>query len=78
MLNKNRFLKVVATIAIAAQMVSAATDITAKFTDQNFKAVVYETIGKTSPTAILDSDVNKIMGIIYNLHHPINSTLQAD
>jgi len=32
-------------------------DITAEFTDQNFRAAVYEHIGKTAPEPILDTDV---------------------
>jgi len=36
---------------------SAATDITAKFTDPAFRAAVYEHIGKTAPAPILDTDV---------------------
>jgi len=36
---------------------SAATDITAAFTDPNFKAAVYEAISKTAPNPILDTDV---------------------
>ena len=36
------------------------TDITSKFTDSNFKEQVYSLIGKTSPAAILVSDVKDI------------------
>ena len=42
-------------------VVSAQTDITASFTDANFKAAVYEKIGKTAPAPILDTDVNGII-----------------
>jgi len=36
---------------------AAGTDITDKFTDSNFRAAVYETIGKAAPEPILDTDV---------------------
>lgn len=42
------------------------TDITAKFTDPNFKAAVYSLIGKTSPAPILYSDVKNITNISLN------------
>ena len=42
---------------IAAIGASAAEDITAKFTDANFRAAVYEAIGKEAPASILDTDV---------------------
>lgn len=38
----------------------AATDITAAFTDPNFKAAVYLAIGKTAPKPILNTDVSAI------------------
>ena len=38
----------------------AATDITADFTDPNFKAAVYGAIGKTAPTPIWNTDVSAI------------------
>ncbi|MDR0303250.1 MAG: hypothetical protein LBH98_00535 [Chitinispirillales bacterium] len=60
MQNKGKILKVVVALMIAAQMLSAAIDITAKFTDPYFKAKVYWEIEKTSPAAILDSDVSDI------------------
>ncbi|MDR0304973.1 MAG: hypothetical protein LBH98_09460, partial [Chitinispirillales bacterium] len=63
MWNRDGFFKVTAAMAIAAQMVSAATDITAKFTDPIFKAEVYNLIGKTSGSPILDSDVSKIANL---------------
>ncbi|MDR0303513.1 MAG: InlB B-repeat-containing protein, partial [Chitinispirillales bacterium] len=65
MQNKNRFLKVTATIAIAAQIVSAATDITAKFTDPNFRTEVYKAIGRSSGI-IYDSDVSGIIDFNVN------------
>jgi len=46
--------------AAGAVGASAATDITAKFTDPNFRAVVYDAIGKTAPAPILDTDVAKL------------------
>jgi hypothetical protein len=46
--------------AVAA---SAATDITADFTDQNFRAAVYEIIGKTAPAPIYDTDVAGILSL---------------
>ncbi|MDR0304472.1 MAG: hypothetical protein LBH98_06880 [Chitinispirillales bacterium] len=60
MQNKNRFLEMTATVVIVAQMVSAATDITAKFTDPNFRTEVYKAIGKTPGVPILDSYVSDI------------------
>ncbi|MDR2355061.1 MAG: S-layer homology domain-containing protein [Clostridiales Family XIII bacterium] len=39
------------------------TDITDRFTDPNFKAAVYETIGKSAPALILDSDVSGITSL---------------
>ena len=39
---------------------AAGVDITDKFTDPNFKAAIYQTIGKTAPDPIYDSDVNGI------------------
>ncbi|MDR2360440.1 MAG: hypothetical protein LBD85_04050, partial [Oscillospiraceae bacterium] len=45
---------------VLATPVWAATDITDSFTDPNFRAAVYEKIGKTAPAPILDSDVNGI------------------
>jgi len=46
----------VAAVAAAGQCV----DITAKFTDANFRAWVYGKIGKTAPAPILDCDVSGI------------------
>ena len=44
-------------LCVGALMSHAAVDITGAFTDPNFKAVVYEEIGKTAPAPILDTDV---------------------
>ena len=38
----------------------AATDITEEFTDPNFRAAVYEAIGKASPEPIYDTDVEEV------------------
>jgi Leucine-rich repeat (LRR) protein len=45
---------------------SAQTDITAAFTDPNFKAAVYQKIGKTAPAAILDTDVSGLTSLDVN------------
>ena len=56
-----------------AARVSAAGDITENFTDANFKAAVYEAIGKLAPQPILSSDVAGITALdvsnrdLYNL-----------
>ena len=39
------------------------TDITRKFTDENFKSIVYSKIGKTAPQPILESDVKDIKSL---------------
>jgi len=44
----------------------AAIDITAKFTDSNFRAAVYQTISKSAPAPIYDSDVASILGLYTN------------
>jgi len=46
--------------SIAPLTAYAQTDITAAFTDANFLAEVYRTIGKTAPEPIFDTDVEKI------------------
>jgi len=51
------FLAVFLLCAGGAVMSHAAVDITAQFTDQNFRAVVYDAIGKTAPAPIYDTDV---------------------
>ena len=48
-------LSLFAATPMAAQ--AAPVDITSKFTDPNFRAAVYERIGKTAPAPILDADV---------------------
>jgi len=55
------FLKITAAVFIAAAIAFGQTDITNKFIDANFKAVVYEKIGKTAPAPIYDSDVSGII-----------------
>ena len=42
---------------------SAATDITAELTDPNFRAAVYDAIGKTAPAPIYDTDVGSILNL---------------
>jgi Leucine-rich repeat (LRR) protein len=49
-----------AAVLFIAANVQAATDITDKFTDSNFKTAVYTEIGKSSPAPIYDSDVDTI------------------
>ncbi|MBU3076003.1 Ig-like domain-containing protein [Clostridium estertheticum] len=39
------------------------TDITSKFTDENFKSSVYSRIGKVAPSPILESDVKDIKSL---------------
>ncbi|MBU3174120.1 Ig-like domain-containing protein [Clostridium estertheticum] len=39
------------------------TDITSKFTDENFKSSVYSRIGKAAPSPILESDVKDIKSL---------------
>ncbi len=48
---------------IAAGAAVGQTDITEKFKDANFRAWVYNKIGKTAPAPILDSDVNGICSV---------------
>jgi len=50
-------------LAILAINSYAQTDITAHFTDPNFKAAVYNKIGKTDPAPILESDVSSITSL---------------
>jgi len=57
---RDKFLKIIAAVCIAAVLVFGKTDITNKFTDANFKAEVYNAIGKTSPAPIYDSDVDTV------------------
>jgi hypothetical protein len=64
----------VATMYVVAGVAVGQIDITNKFTDENFRAVVYNRIGKTAPAPILDSDVRDMTtisisagGIISNL-----------
>jgi len=45
---------------VGAVMSHAAVDITEEFTNLNFRAAVYETIGKTAPETIFDTDVQSI------------------
>ncbi|MCB2340910.1 leucine-rich repeat domain-containing protein [Clostridium estertheticum] len=47
-------------------VISDNTDITSKFTDENFKTEVYTLIGKTSPEPILYSDVKNIKKLNVN------------
>ncbi|MDR2423429.1 MAG: Ig-like domain-containing protein [Prevotellaceae bacterium] len=42
---------------------STQTNITAAFTDANFRSKVYDAIGKTAPAPILDTDVAGITGL---------------
>lgn len=49
--------------ALSDNIISDNTDITSKFTDANFKAKVYSLIGKSSSSAILYGDVNKITSL---------------
>ena len=44
-----------------AETTPSGNDITAAFTDANFKAAVYQKIGKTAPAPILDTDVSGII-----------------
>ncbi|MCL1834840.1 MAG: S-layer homology domain-containing protein [Oscillospiraceae bacterium] len=50
----------------AAPAKAAPVDITSKFTDHKFRAVVYSMIGKTSPAAIYDTDVAPLLGLYAN------------
>jgi len=60
---KGRFFRVAAIISIVAGVAFGKTDITDKFTDANFKAAVYELIGKSAPAPIYDNDVDTITKI---------------
>jgi len=51
---------------------SAATDITSSFTDPNFRAAVYQLIGKTAPAPILDTDVAGITELDVTGAHEYN------
>ncbi|MBU3102065.1 MULTISPECIES: Ig-like domain-containing protein [Clostridium] len=48
-----------ATLIVATPIIDKM-DITSKFTDENFKSIVYSKIGKTAPQPILESDVKDI------------------
>ncbi|WP_319001362.1 Ig-like domain-containing protein [Clostridium estertheticum] len=48
-----------ATLIVAMPIIDKM-DITSKFTDENFKSIVYSKIGKTAPSPILESDVKDI------------------
>lgn len=48
----------------AAVSAAEPVDITADFTDDNFKAEVYKCIGKTAPDAIYDTDVANIRQLV--------------
>jgi len=52
--------------AIGTETLSDKTDITSKFTDVNFKTIVYTLIRKTSPAPILYSDVKKVLTVSVN------------
>ncbi|MBX4262757.1 Ig-like domain-containing protein [Clostridium estertheticum] len=45
---------------IVAMPITDKTDITSKFTDDNFKSIVYSKIGKIAPSPILEADVKDI------------------
>jgi len=49
-----------------AVMSHAAVDITAQFTDLNFRAAVYDAIGKTTPAPIYDTDVAGVTNLDVN------------
>ncbi|MBX4271822.1 leucine-rich repeat domain-containing protein [Clostridium estertheticum] len=51
-----------ATLIVATPIIDK-TDITSKFTDDNFKSIVYSKIGKTAPSPILESDVKDIKSL---------------
>ena len=51
-----------ATLIVAMPIIDK-TDITSKFTDENFKSIVYSIIGKIAPQPILDSDVKDIKSL---------------
>ena len=45
---------------LSTEAAAAGNDITSKFTDMEFQAVVYSAIGKSAPEPILDTDVAKV------------------
>ncbi|NNU78555.1 Ig-like domain-containing protein [Clostridium estertheticum] len=51
-----------ATLIVATPVIDKM-DITSKFTDENFKSIVYSKIGKTAPSPILESDVKDIKSL---------------
>ncbi|MBU3161246.1 Ig-like domain-containing protein [Clostridium frigoris] len=51
-----------ATLIVAMPIIDK-TDITSKFTDENFKSSVYSHIGKAAPSPILESDVKDIKSL---------------
>ncbi|MBW9173690.1 Ig-like domain-containing protein [Clostridium estertheticum] len=51
-----------ATLIVATPVIDKM-DITSKFTDDNFKSIVYSKIGKTAPSPILESDVKDIKSL---------------
>ena len=48
---------------IVAMLIIDKTEITSKFTDDNFKSIVYSKIGKTAPSPIFESDVKDIKSL---------------
>ncbi|MCB2356836.1 Ig-like domain-containing protein [Clostridium estertheticum] len=51
-----------ATLIVATPIIDKM-DITSKFTDENFKSIVYSKIGKAAPSPILESDVKDIKSL---------------
>jgi uncharacterized repeat protein (TIGR02543 family) len=61
--NRRTLLLLATAVCVSAGAAVGQTDITEKFKDAEFRAVVYREIGKAAPAPILDSDVSDITSL---------------